>query len=90
MIVYNGWITLAEIPHEAPHYVIGPSSVCLDLLDRYRPGAGKASGIIRHPDDCGVLVADLRYIIRLVKRVTTVGVDSVSITRDLPLLNEAS
>ena len=59
------------------------------LLDRYRVTTGKASGIVNDPNDWGTEIGDPRYIIDLVKRVTTVSVETMAIVKALPPLEEA-
>ena len=90
VIVYNDWITLAGIPDEAHEYVVGPRSALEWLLDRYRVTTDKDSGIINDPNDWGLEMGNPRYIIDLVKRITRVSVDTMSIVKDLPPLEEAN
>ena len=89
IIVYNDWITLAGIPDEAHEYVVGPRSALEWLLDRYRVTTDKDSGIVNDPNDWGLEIGDPRYIIDLVKRVTTVSVETMAIVNALPPLVEA-
>ena len=89
MIVYNDWITLVGIPDEAHEYLVGPRSALAWLLDRYRVTTDEASGIVNDPNDWGLEMGNPRYIIDLVKRVTT-GVDTMAIVRALPPLEEAT
>ena len=90
MIVYNDWITLAGIPDEAREYIVGPRSVLAWLLDRYQVKIDKESGIANDPNDWGGEMGDPRYIIDLVKRVTTVSVETMAIVKTLPHLEEAT
>ena len=89
MIVYNDWITLAGIPDEAHEYIVGPRSALAWLLDRYQVKTDKSSGIVNDPNDWGAEIGNPRYIIDLVKRVTTVSVETMAIVRTLPPLEEA-
>ena len=89
-IVYNDWITLAGIPEEAHDYVVGPRSALAWLLDRYQVTTDKTSGIVNDPNDWGLEMGYPRYIIDLVKRVTTVSVETVAIVNGLPPLEEAA
>ena len=89
-IVYNDWITLAGIPDEAHEYVVGPRSALEWLLDRYRVTTDKASGIVNDPNNWGAEIGEPRYIIDLVKRVTTVSVKTMAIVKGLPPLEEAT
>ena len=90
VIVYNDWITLGGIPEEAHEYVVGPRSALEWLLDRYQVTTDKASGIVNDPNDWGAELGNPRYIIDLVKRVTTVSVETMKIVKALPPLVEAS
>ena len=90
MIVYNDWITLTGIPDEAHEYLVGPRSALAWLLDRYRVTTDKASGIVNDPNDWGLEIGDPRYIIDLVKRVTTVSVETMAIVKALPPLEEGA
>ena len=89
VIVYNDWIRLAGIPAEAHEYLVGPRSALEWLIDRYRVTTDRASGIVNDPNDWGLEKGDPRYIIDLIKRVTTVSVETVAIVRGLPPLEEA-
>ena len=88
MIVYNDWMTLVGIPDEAHEYVVGPRSALEWLLDRYRVTIDKPSGIVNDPNDWGMEIGSPRYIIDLVKRVTTVSVETMAIVKALPPLEE--
>ena len=90
MIVCNDYITLAGIPDEAHEYTVGPRSALAWLLDRYRVTTDKTSGIVNDPNDWGTEIGDPRYIIDLVKRITTVSVETMAIVRTLPSLEEAT
>ena len=90
VIVYNDWITLAGIPDEAHEYVVGPRSALEWLLDRYKVTTDKASGIVNDPNDWGTEIGDPRYIIDLVKRVTTLSVKTMAIVTALPPLQEGA
>ena len=88
VIVYNDWITLAGIPDQAHEYVVGPRSALEWLLDRYRVTIDKSSGIVNDPNDWGMEIGSPRYIIDLVKRLTTVSLETMAIVRALPALEE--
>ena len=89
VIVYNDWITLAGIPDEAHEYLVGPRSALEWLINRYRVTTDKTSGIVNDPNDWGAEIGDPRYIIDLVKRVTTVSVETMAIVETLPAVEEA-
>ena len=90
MIFYNDWITLAGIPDEAHEYLVGPRSALAWLLDRYQMKTDQVSGITNDPNDWGAETGNPRYIIDLVKRVTTVSVETMAIVKALPHLEEAT
>ena len=90
VIVYNDWITLAGIPGQAHEYLVGPRTALEWLLDRYRVTSDNASGIVNDPNDWGTEIGNPRYIIDLVKRVTTVSVETMSIVKALPSLEEGA
>ena len=90
MIVYNDWITLAGIPDQAHEYVVGPRSALAWLLDRYQVKTDQVSGITNDPNDWGAEIGNPRYIVDLVKRVTTVSVETMAIVKALPPLEEGT
>ena len=71
-------------------YLVGPRSALAWLLDRYRVTTDKDSGIVNDPNDWGSEVGDPRYIVDLVKRVTTVSVETMAIVKALPPLEEGA
>ena len=83
-IIYNAGITLAGIPEHAHEYRLGSRSALDWLIDRYQVTTHKASGIVNDPNDWAAEHDDPRYILDLVKRVTTVSVRTVDIVRNLP------
>ena len=86
-IVYNAHITLVGIPSEAHRYTLGSRSALDWLIERYQVRTHKKSGIVNDPNDWATEVGDSRYIIELVKRVTTVSVRTVEIVEGLPELD---
>ena len=83
-IIYNAGITLAGIPEVAHEYQLGSRSALDWLIDRYQVRTHKASGIVNDPNDWCAEHNNPRYILDLVKRVTTVSVRTVEIVRSLP------
>ena len=90
-IIVNDWVTLSGIPEEAHRYVVGPRTALEWLIDRYRVKKDKASGIVNDVNDWGLELdpPNPRYIIDLIKRVTTVSVETMKIVDNLPPLREA-
>ncbi|WP_338017169.1 type ISP restriction/modification enzyme [Kocuria marina] len=84
VIVYNGNVTLSGIPEQAHEYMLGSRSGLEWLLDRYRVKTDKASGIVNDPNDWALEHENPRYIVDLVKRVTTVSVRTMEIVKGLP------
>lgn len=85
-IVYNGYITLSDIPTEAHEYMLGSRSGLEWLIDRYQVKTDKPSGIVNDPNDWCREHDDPRYIVDLIKRVTRVSVETMGIVRSLPQL----
>ena len=84
-VVVNEALTLAGIPPEAFEYKLGNRSALEWVLDQYQVSTDKRSGIETDPnrDD------DPEYIVRLVRRVVTVSVETVRIVQSLPPLTTA-
>lgn len=85
-LVYNAWITLERIPAKAHEYVLGSRSGVDWLIDRYQIKADSKSGIINDPNAWAIEHDQPRYILDLIKRVTTVSVRTVELVAQLPKL----
>lgn len=85
-IVYNHNVTLTGIPDEAHEYVLGSRSALEWLIDRYQVKTDKFSGIENDPNDWARENDDRRYLVNLIKRVTTVSVETQRILEELPRL----
>lgn len=85
-IVYNAGITLEGIPAKAHEYVLGTRSAIDWLLKQYRVSPHPKSGIVNDPNHWSEERGDPRYIVDLIKRVTTVSVKTVDIVANLPEL----
>ncbi len=79
-IRYNAYLTLAGVPAEAFEYRLGTRSALEWVLDQYRVKTDRRSGIVSDPnrDD------DPDYILRLLKQVVTVSVETARILKQLP------
>ena len=88
-IIYNASITIKGIPEEAHKYMLGPRSALDWLLDRYQVTTHKKSGIVNDPNDWGEEHDNPRYILDLIKRVTTVSIKTMDIVDNLPELSLA-
>lgn len=85
-IVYNGHLTLAGIPNEAHDYMLGSRTALEWIIDRYQVRTDKASKIVNDPNDWGAEQDNPRYIVDLIKKVTTVSVATVGLVKSIPEL----
>ena len=85
-IAYNTGITLAGIPTEAQSYHLGSRSALDWLIERYQVRTKTKSGVPDDPSDWATENGNPRYIIDLIKRITTVSVRTVVIVQGLPQL----
>ena len=85
-IAYNSHITLGGIPDQAHQYRLGPRSALDWIIDRYQVKTDSKSGVINDPNDWATEHGDPRYIIDLIKRITTVSVRTVEMVQGLPQL----
>lgn len=81
-IVYNDFLTLAEIPLEAHEYRLGNRSALDWIVDQYQVSTDKRSGITNDPNREG----DKQYIVKLIKRIVTVSLGTMKIVQALPPL----
>jgi predicted helicase len=82
-IIYNTKVTIAGIPEEAERYLLGSRSALGWIIDRYRVTTDKASGIVNDPNDWCDEHDDPTYIIDLIKKITTVSVETMRIVDGL-------
>lgn len=85
-IIYNDDITLTGIPEESQEYLLGSRSALDWIIERYQVKTDRASGIVNDPNAWGDEHGDPRYILDLIKRITTVSVETVRIVNGLPPL----
>ncbi len=85
-VVVNEALTLAGVPPEAFAYKLGNRSALEWVLDQYQVGTDKRSGIVSDPNRAG----DSEYIVRLVRRVVTVSVQTARLVASLPPLPPAA
>lgn len=86
VIIYNEYLSLAEIPAEAYEYVVNGRPALEWLIDRYQIRTDRASGIVNDPNDWRAEHNAPRYIVDLVKRVTRVSLETVEIVKKLPAM----
>ena len=77
---YNGFLTLDQIPSAAFNYRLGNRSALEWIIDQYRVKTDKRSGIVNDPNRAD----DPRYILRLIRKVITVSLETVHIVQRLP------
>jgi predicted helicase len=81
-LVYNDFLTLAEIPPETHEYRLGNRSALEWVIDQYQVSTDKRSGITNDPNRAD----DPAYILRLIGQVITVSLETVKLVRSLPPL----
>lgn len=77
---YNDFLTLTGIPPEAFEYRLGNRSALDWVIDQYQVKTDKRSGITNDPNR----LDDEQYIVRLIKKVITVSLETVTIVNGLP------
>lgn len=82
-IVYNARVTITDIPRAAHRYMLGSRSALAWILDRYQVKTDKASGIVNDPNDWCDERNDATYIIELIKKITTVSMETMRIVDSL-------
>ena len=82
-IVYNGKVTIAGIPAEAHDYLLGSRTALEWILERYQVKTDPASGIVNDPNDWCDEHDDPTYIVDLIKKITTVSVETVALVEQL-------
>ena len=77
---YNDYLTIDGIPSKVFDYCLGNRSALEWVIDQYRVKTDKRSGIVNDPnrDD------DPQYIIKLIRKVITVSLETVEIVENLP------
>ena len=81
-IKYNDFLTLDGIPAKAFEYRLGNRSALEWIINQYQVKTDKRSGIINNPnrDD------DPQYIVKLIRKIITVSLETVEIVENLPEL----
>ena len=83
-IVYNPCVTIAGIPEEAERYLLGSRTALGWIIERYQVKTDKDSKIINDPNDWCDEHDDPTYIVDLIRKVTTVAVETMKIVDGLP------
>lgn len=79
---YNDFLTLTGIPPQTFDYKLGNRSALDWVIDQYQVSTDKRSGITNDPNRAD----DETYILRLIKQVITVSLETVNIVQNLPPL----
>lgn len=78
----NDFLTLSGIPPQVFAYKLGNRSALDWVIDQYQIKTDKRSGITNDPNN----LDDETYILRLIKQVITVSLETVEIVNNLPPL----
>lgn len=79
-VIYNDFLTLTGIPPAVYEYKLGNRSALEWIIDQYRVKTDPRSGITNDPNNPG----DPDYILRLLKKIVTVSLETVEIVKGLP------
>lgn len=82
-IIYNDKLTLRGIPTEAFEYKLGNRSAVDWIIDQYQVSTDKRSGITNDPNK----LEEPDYIIKLLRKVVTVSVESVKVVGEIEKLS---
>ena len=85
-ILYNGYITISNIPDKAYEYVVNGKSAIEWIMERYQITTHKESGITNDPNDWAKEVGNPRYILDLLLSLMNVSMKTVAIVEELPEL----
>lgn len=84
-IIYNGNITMQDIPLEAYDYVVNGKPALEWVMERQVVKQDKDSGIVNDANDyANETVGDPRYPLDLIRRVITVSLETMRIVNGLP------
>lgn len=87
-VIYNGNITMQNVPLEAYDYVVNGKPALEWVMERQVVKTDKDSGIVNDANDyANETVGDPRYPLDLFRRVITVSLETVQIVRSLPPLD---
>src|SRR6476620_1415913 len=82
-IIYNGKVTITGIPAKALDYMLGSRTALEWIIDRYQVKTDKSSGIVNDPNAWCDEHDDPTYIVDLIKKVTTVSVETMKLVDQL-------
>jgi predicted helicase len=79
---YNAFLTLTTIPQGVFNYKLGNRSALEWVINQYQVSTDKRSGIVNDPNN----LEDETYILRLIKQVVTITLETVRLVESLPPL----
>lgn len=87
-VIYNGKITLRDIPAEAWDYVVNGKAALDWVMERQSVKTDKASGIVNDANDWAIeTMGNPKYPLELFQRVVTVSLETQKIVAALPQLD---
>ena len=87
-VIYNGKITIKDIPEAAWDYVVNGKAALDWVMERQRVKADKDSGIINDANDWAIeTMGNPKYPLELFQRVVTVSLETQKIIAALPRLD---
>ena len=87
-VIYNGKITLRNIPLEAWDYVVNGKAALDWVMERQSVKTDKASGIVNDANDWAIeTMGNPKYPLELFQRVVTVSLETQKIVSALPKLD---
>ena len=86
VVRYNHDLTITDIPAAAHDYLVGDQSPLDWVVERYGVTTDSKSHIVNDANCYGRTQGNPRYILELILRVITVGIESSAIIKALPPL----
>ncbi|WP_341709055.1 type ISP restriction/modification enzyme [Halopseudomonas sp.] len=87
-VIYNGKITLKDIPEAAWDYVVNGKAALDWVMERQAVRTDKASGIVNDANDWAIeTMGNPKYPLELFQRVVTVSLETQKIVNNLPALD---
>lgn len=87
-VIYNGKITLKDIPEAAWDYVVNGKAALDWVMERQAVRIDKASGIVNDANDWAIeTMGNPKYPLELFQRVVTVSLETQKIVNSLPALD---
>lgn len=87
-VIYNGKITMRDIPAEAWDYVVNGKAALDWVMERQSVKTDKASGIVNDANDWAIeTMGNPKYPLELFQRVVTVSLETQKIIAALPKLD---